>query len=179
MSMLGYGGILTTPANTVAVFPLMTMPDLGQYDASLPDGGPGAMQSIRDLSLERIVGQVFRQIGIGQGDVTWGWRLVELPWDFDNGFFDVPWDPGDSVMVDSDFTDMVRWYAERFYRAETPGPLVGVDPLYHPWWTFVDVKPNALVGMHTGVWPGLLIDNTYNEEELWIVHRLRSYGYQR
>lgn len=180
MSMLGYGGTLSIPAGTVAAFPLMTTPTAASYDASLPYGGL-ASDTVRDLSIQRIVGQVFQRTGPNAPLVRqWGWRLMALPWDFTNGFFDVPWLPGSNLMLDAQLTDIVRWWAERFYQT-MPGALelVGVDAIFHPWWTFIDIEPKALVGGHTGEWPALVIDNTYAADDLNVVHRLRSFGYSR
>lgn len=178
LSLRGYGGTLNIPPLTTAVFPLMTMPDLGTYDSSLPFGGAAA-ETLRDFSPARIVGQVFRIRSLSSADTIWGWRLVELPWDFTAQAFDVPWPANAAVMSDPDYSDMVRWYVERFYEEDGVAVLAGVTPLHHPWWTFVDLQVKTLWGMHSGVWPGLLVDNSSSEEDLGISHRLRAFGYSR
>lgn len=183
ISCSNYGNGLSVPAGENRIIPLMTIPDIADMDVSAYEGG-NASSVLPWAYVKRVVGQIYwagsTVIPEDPRDILWGWRLMALPWDYTAGDFDAPWAPTDPVLLAPGVTDVERWWAER-WRTNTLGTTgatdydAGLDSFAPPWWVHVDVKPNAKIGMDIGLWPCLVIDNTWQGAPytLSFRHRLR------
>lgn len=179
ISCLGYGNQVGQVGGNLVVRPLMTIPDFNDIDPSAYQGGNDALVP-RRLKVHRVVGQIYStglQNEMATIPFTWGWRLMALPWDFAAGALDTPWADDSNVMTSAIITDIERWWGERWLGQFSTGedyPL-GLDTIDVPWWTHVDLKPGATIGMDVNLWPCLVVDTTFidSEEIFRFVQRLR------
>ena len=186
ISCNGYAQMNNALAGLVTVFPLIPVPEIGTYQPSMPGGSSGPPM-LRWGKIKRIVGQVYWQGSTQVPEESQyqqaGWRLQALPINWENDDLETPWVATDSVLSSPTYTDVDRWWAERWYPAYIPAVgeaeyPQGLDTVSIPWWTQVDVKPNAIVGTEVNEWPCLVVDNAFDLSplNLNIVHRLRMYG---
>lgn len=175
LSSLNYNVGTTVPAGLNVAVPLVQTPTPANYDPAVYGGGDADVNP-REFLVKRVVGQVYTSTPGTEDRWKVAWRLMGLPWDIGNGAFDTPWINTDPVVESGLNTDIVRWWAERYYWAGPTGVNNGewgLETVDLAHYTFVDVEPKFLGGMHTGEWPAILCDNTMNDEEVTYYVRLR------
>ena len=168
-----YGVTQTVTASRNETFDLITMPDMLSID---PTGFED--QDMRSFKLIRIVGQIYILNSQTPGlDQRVGWRLLPLHYDIDAAIPDTPWLVSDAIMLDEDWANLPRWWGERYYQIEGTGAILeGMHPIDNPFWTHVDLHPNTNLGedMDGGFdYPFLVVDNTFNLDDIGFVARLR------
>jgi len=169
-----YSGEWAVPAGQNRLIQLMQTPDAANYDPSAYAGGNVEINAA-DFVVLRVVGTVHTQSDEEVASWWVAFRLMALPWDIGNDQFDAPWLNTDPILRSALNTDVVRWWAERYYYVQGigTGEPAGITPVEIPWYTNVDVEPKARMGLDKQLYPVMVADNTMNPFPVRYILRLR------
>lgn len=167
--MVGYGETNLVANNSTEYVVLYPLPDyVGDAEFLVED-------SEENLFLERIVGQVnFSWNGAAAADnPTVSWRLMPLGMDYDALTvlepFATPWTPRSPEWAN------LKWWDERHFSEFSAGSFfIPPDPIEHPYYTHVDIRPRMMLGARRNLWPVLAIRNDDADLQLQVQHRLRA-----